>query len=98
MPGLIRWSPPPCERYADRVFFFLKGIIMQNVTLIGIDLGKHSFHVHAQDKNGNALLRKKFSRNQLTAFLSTCAALPLLWSPAPVPTLWPATSASSAIR
>ncbi|MBU9858457.1 IS110 family transposase, partial [Rahnella aceris] len=47
---------------------------MQNVTLIGIDLGKHSFHVHAQDKNGNALLRKKFSRNQLTAFLSTCAA------------------------
>src|SRR5471030_1257464 len=72
--GLIRWSPPPCERYADRVFFFLKGIIMQNVTLIGIDLGKHSFHVHAQDKNGNALLRKKFSRNQLTAFLSTCAA------------------------
>jgi transposase len=47
---------------------------MQNVTLIGIDLGKHSFHVHAQDKNGNALLRKKFSRNPLTAFLSTCAA------------------------
>ncbi|MBF7999712.1 IS110 family transposase, partial [Rahnella sp. LAC-M12] len=47
---------------------------MQNVTLIGIDLGKHSFHVHAQDKNGNALLRKKFSRNQLTAFLSTYAA------------------------
>src|SRR5471032_3013123 len=73
MPGLIRWSPPPCERYADRVFFFLKGIIMQNVTLIGIDLGKHSFHVHAQDKNGNALLRKKFSRNQLTAFLSDVA-------------------------
>ncbi|VEI19131.1 Transposase [Serratia plymuthica] len=71
---LMRWSPPPCERYADRVFFFLKGIIMQNVTLIGIDLGKHSFHVHAQDKNGNALLRKKFSRNQLTAFLSTCTA------------------------
>jgi len=56
------------------VFFFLKGLIMQNVTLIGIDLGKHSFHVHAQDKNGNALLRKKFSRNQLTAFLSTCTA------------------------
>ncbi len=47
---------------------------MQNVTLIGIDLGKQSFHVHAQDKNGNALLRKKFSRTQLTAFLSTCIA------------------------
>ncbi|ASY81490.1 IS110 family transposase [Pectobacterium polaris] len=47
---------------------------MQNVTLIGIDLGKHSFHVHAQDKSGHALLRKKFSRTQLTAFLSTCSA------------------------
>lgn len=20
--GLMRWSPPPCERYADRVFYF----------------------------------------------------------------------------
>ncbi len=44
---------------------------MQNVTLIGIDLGKHSFHVHAPDKNRHALLRKKFTRAQLTAFLST---------------------------
>ncbi|KJG82330.1 transposase, partial [Yersinia pestis subsp. microtus bv. Ulegeica] len=24
---------------------------MQNVTLIGIDLGKHSFHVHCQDQS-----------------------------------------------
>lgn len=47
---------------------------MQNVTLIGIDLGKHSFHVHAQDKSGHALLRKKFFRTQLTAFLSTYTA------------------------
>lgn len=44
---------------------------MQNVTLIGIDLGKHSFHVHCEDRQGNALLRKKFSRPQLTTFLST---------------------------
>ncbi|MGS0629822.1 IS110 family transposase, partial [Photorhabdus asymbiotica] len=35
---------------------------MQNVTLIGIYLGKHSFHVHCQDRQGNTLLRKKFSR------------------------------------
>ncbi|HFF6148130.1 TPA: IS110 family transposase, partial [Shigella flexneri] len=32
---------------------------MQNITLIGIDLGKHSFHIHCQDKSGKALLRKK---------------------------------------
>ncbi|MDI0569938.1 hypothetical protein NEO03_25600, partial [Escherichia coli] len=45
---------------------------MQNVALIGIDLGKHSFHIHCQDKSGNALLRKKFTRTKLMQFLSTC--------------------------
>ncbi|CAI1591728.1 Uncharacterised protein [Serratia quinivorans] len=43
---------------------------MQNNTLIGIDIGKHSFHVHCQDNRGNALLRMKFSRQKLTEFLS----------------------------
>jgi transposase len=43
---------------------------MQDVTLIGIDLGKHSFHVHDQDRHGKALLRKKFSRKQLIEFLA----------------------------
>lgn len=47
---------------------------MQNVALIGIAPGKHSFHVHCQDKQGNALLRKKFSRTQLINFLSACQA------------------------
>jgi len=44
---------------------------MQDVTLIGIDLGKHSFHVHGQDRHGKALLRKKFSRKLLIEFLAT---------------------------
>jgi transposase len=44
---------------------------MQDVTLIGIDLGKHSFHVHGQDRQGKALLRKKFGRKQLIEFLAT---------------------------
>ena len=44
---------------------------MQDVTLIGIDLGKHSFHVHCQDRQGKALLRKKFGRKQLIEFLAT---------------------------
>ena len=47
---------------------------MQDVTLIGIDLGKHSFHVHGQDRQGKALLRKKFSRKQLVEFLATFQA------------------------
>ncbi|MEQ1963003.1 IS110 family transposase [Xenorhabdus khoisanae] len=45
---------------------------MQNVTLIGIDLGKHSFHIHCQDKSGKAILRKKFTRTKLMQFLATC--------------------------
>jgi transposase len=43
---------------------------MQDVSLIGIDLGKHSFHVHGQDRHGNALLRKKFGRKQLIEFFA----------------------------
>ncbi|MGL9751238.1 MAG: IS110 family transposase, partial [Symbiopectobacterium sp.] len=45
---------------------------MENVTLIGIDLGKHSFHIHCQDKSGKALLRKKLTRTKLMQFLTTC--------------------------
>lgn len=43
---------------------------MQDVTLIGIDLGKHIFHVHGQDKHGRELLRKKFSRKQMMEFFA----------------------------
>jgi transposase len=44
---------------------------MQDVTLIGIDLDKQSFHVHDQDRHGKALLRKKFNRKQLVKFFAT---------------------------
>lgn len=39
---------------------------MQNETLIGIGLGKYSFHIHCQDKSDRALFRKKLSRAKLT--------------------------------
>lgn len=35
---------------------------MSTVTLIGIDLGKHSFHLHGQDATGRMVFRKKCSR------------------------------------
>ncbi|MBI6547557.1 IS110 family transposase [Xenorhabdus lircayensis] len=47
---------------------------MQNVTLIGIDLGKHSFHIHCQDKFGKTMLRKKFTRTKLMEFLAGCTS------------------------
>lgn len=54
---------------------------MQSATLIGIDLGKHSFHVHCQDRQCNTLLRKKFSRSQLFTFLATCPAYTVVMEP-----------------
>lgn len=44
---------------------------MQDVTLVGIDLGKHSFHLHGQDRHGKAVFRKKVSRKQLNEFFAT---------------------------
>lgn len=43
---------------------------MSNVTLIGIDIGKHTFHLHAQDKFGKEVSRKKSSRQQMMRFLA----------------------------
>lgn len=43
---------------------------MSNAALIGIDLGKHSFHLHAQDGQGRELFRKKTTRPQLIRLLA----------------------------
>ncbi len=50
---------------------------MNSTTLIGIDLGKHTFHLHCQDKNGKALYRKKMTRTKLLEFLNVtpCATV-----------------------
>ena len=42
---------------------------MSTVTLIGIDLGKHSFHLHGQDATGSMVFRKKCARRQLLTLL-----------------------------
>jgi transposase len=44
---------------------------MQDVTLVGIDLGKHTFHLHGQDGRGKAVFRKKMGRKQLIEFFAT---------------------------
>ncbi|MBS9444282.1 IS110 family transposase, partial [Photorhabdus heterorhabditis] len=46
---------------------------MSTIALIGIDLGKHSFHIHCQDQSGKALPRKKFTRTKLMEFLAGCS-------------------------
>lgn len=49
---------------------FLEVIIMNAIALIGIDLGKSNFHLHAQDSAGREVLHKKLSRSQLLTSLA----------------------------
>ena len=44
---------------------------MRDITLIGIDIAKHVFHLHAVNKRGECVFQKKISRNKLLATLST---------------------------
>jgi transposase len=53
---------------------FLEAIIMSESALIGIDLGKHSFHLHGQDKSGRAVFRKKLTRAQMMQFFGNLPA------------------------
>ncbi len=50
---------------------------MQTVALIGIDLGKHSFHLHAQDESGRMVYRKKLTRQQMLTLLGNTTACTL---------------------
>ena len=43
---------------------------MSELAMVGIDLGKHSFHLHGQDKTGRGVFRKKLSRQQMMQFFS----------------------------
>lgn len=42
---------------------------MDTVSLVGIDLGKRCFHLHAQDASGRMVFRKKLTRSQMFALL-----------------------------
>ena len=47
---------------------------MSDSALIRIDLGKHSFHLHGQDKSGREVFRKKLSRPQIMQFFGNLPA------------------------
>ena len=50
-------------------------VAMNEVALIGIDVGKYIFHLYAQDANGHAVFRKKLSRPQLLLFFRNLKAV-----------------------
>lgn len=61
----------PTLRADYAVGCFLSGeAIMQDVTMVGIDLGKYSFHLHGQDRHGKAVFRKKAGRKQFLEFFA----------------------------
>lgn len=43
---------------------------MATVTLIGLDIGKHSFHLVGHDHRGTPVLKKQFTRSRLLDFLA----------------------------
>ncbi|WP_272945775.1 IS110 family RNA-guided transposase [Paraburkholderia sprentiae] len=54
---------------------------MQDVTLVGIDLGKHPFHLHGQDRRGKAVFRKSVGRKQLLEFFAKFHACTMVMEP-----------------
>ena len=44
---------------------------MEQASIIGIDLAKHSFQIHCAAADGSVLLRKKLSRRKLPSFLAS---------------------------
>jgi transposase len=61
---------------------------MNTVTLLGIDIGKNTFHLHGQDARGNQLMRKKLNRCQLLPYLAQLPSCKIAWSPAAVRNGW----------
>lgn len=67
-------SPIPASGKLSGDFSFLEAITMNAVKLVGIDLGKHCFHLHGQDASGRMVFRKKLSRSQMLTTLANTPA------------------------
>lgn len=67
-------TPSSCEGYAFVGCFIPEAFIMSKLSLVGIDLGKHTFHLHGQDTSGHELFHKKLSRAQMMQFFSNLPA------------------------
>jgi hypothetical protein len=47
--------------------------------VIGIDIGKNSFHIIGQNRRGTTVLRQKWSRGQVQADSPICRRVELAW-------------------
>ena len=53
-----------------------------SVAVIGIDIGKNSFHLVGQDRRGAIVLRQKWSRGQVETRLANLPPCLIAWRPA----------------
>jgi transposase len=49
-------------------------VLSTAITVIGVDIGKNSFHVVGHDERGTIVLRQKWSRGQVEARLANMPA------------------------
>jgi hypothetical protein len=64
------------------------------IAVVGIDIGKNTFHVVGHDKSGAIVLRQKWSRGQVESRLANMPAWSA-WKPALAHITWRANSARS---
>ena len=69
---------------------------MQEVSIVGPDLAKRVFQVHAAGSDGSVVLRRKLSRGQVVSFFMDCPDVQSRWRPAPQRTTGRARSVNSA--
>ena len=53
---------------------------MQTITIVGLDIAKTAFQVHAIDAAGNIIVRRQLNRRYVLAFfqkLSPCVVVPV---------------------
>src|SRR5262249_35860670 len=65
LPASQTGRPPKTKEHA------MSQILNSKIDVIGIDIGKNSFHVVGQDERGAIVLRQKWSRGQMEARLAT---------------------------
>jgi hypothetical protein len=74
----MRRSPRTLRGLHFAGVLFPEAIIMNESEMIGVDLGKHRFHLHGQVKSSREVFRKKPSRPQMMRFfgnLSGCTVV-----------------------
>ena len=71
---------------------------MEKISIIGLDLAKHVFQVHAADERGQCVQRKQLKRRQVLAFFAKLAPCVVAMERAGRPITGRARSKSLAMR